>query len=263
MRFTDPPLNGDGIPPAGHRILTPRNDEARSANGPGRPTTMTHWSDRLRLLTACDPLLKWAATQESPLASWRSCEDGGWLLWIAATLDVDRRLIVTAACKCARLALPHVSEGEDRPLKAIEAAERWVDGLATIEEVRQAAYAAYAAESTASAAYAADAARAAASTAAYGAAYAADAAAYADAASAAVDADAAAAAAAADRAADAAYAAAPAGYAAFAAYNTVLRQCADIVRSIISEDVMLAAWTDEEDAQWHDDKGDGRERIDE
>src|SRR5690606_22357779 len=184
---------------------------------------------------ACDDSLRWAATQESPLAAWRSCEDGSWLLWIAARLDVDRRLVVQAACKCARLALAHVREGEDRPLKAIEAAERWVDGLAKIEEVRLAADAADAAESIAAdAVFAADAAYAAASAA---------------------DADFAAAAAA--RAARAAYAAADAvragrairaAYAAEAAdavdaaYNTVLSQCADIVRSVISEGVMLAAW---------------------
>src|SRR5690606_8268922 len=97
-----------------------------------------HWSASLPS-PACDDSLRWAATQESPLAAWRACEDGSWLLWIAARLGVDRRLVVTATCQCARLALPHVPEGEDRPLKAIEAAERWVDGLATIEEVRQAA----------------------------------------------------------------------------------------------------------------------------
>src|SRR5690606_20229077 len=174
-----------------------------------------HWSASLPS-PACDDSLRWAAKQESPLAAWRSCEDGSWLLWIAAHLGVDRRLVVQAACKCARLALPHVPEGENRPLKAIEAAERWVAGLATIKEVRQAATDADAAASTAFyaaravfAAYAVCAAASAARAAAASAACAAFAAYSADAA---------------DRAANAADAADADDYV------TVLSQCADIVR---------------------------------
>jgi hypothetical protein len=107
-----------------------------------------------------------------------------------------------AACACARLALPHAKDGAARA--AIEMAEAWCRGEATVEQVR-AAYAA--ADAAAAYAYAAT---DAAGAAAYAAAYAAAAAAYA--------------------AADAADAAAAAAADAAAARAATLRQCADIVR---------------------------------
>jgi hypothetical protein len=48
---------------------------------------------------------------------------------------LDRRLLVRAACAAARCALPYVPDSEHRPLAAIETAERWTRGDATIEEV--------------------------------------------------------------------------------------------------------------------------------
>ena len=51
-----------------------------------------------------------------------------------------------------RSVLPYVPVGEDRPRLAIELAEAWCNGRATIVEVRTAAYAAYAAYAAADAA---------------------------------------------------------------------------------------------------------------
>ncbi len=123
---------------------------------------------------ACRPALEWL--QARTLAeAWEQSERGDWLLWLAAKAGVDRRRLVMAACACARLALVHVPPGEERPRVAIETAEAWCRGEATIEQVRKASRnvdAAYAA------AAAADADAADAADAAY-AAYAADAAAYA------------------------------------------------------------------------------------
>ena len=73
------------------------------------------------------------------------------MLWACAALEVDRKLIVFAACQCARLALPHAKG--PAALNAIETAERWTRGEATIEQVRQASAAA--ASAAASATYAA------------------------------------------------------------------------------------------------------------
>jgi hypothetical protein len=124
------------------------------------------------------------------------------MLWFAAK-NADRKIVILAACACARTALKYVPEGEARPRIAIETAEAWARGEATLGQVSAAAHAAHAAY----AAYAAD---AAAYAAAY-AAYAADAAAY------------------------AAYAADAAAYAAYAAdaAHAALKGMADIVRKII------------------------------
>ena len=51
----------------------------------------------------------------------------------------ERRDLVLIACECARLSLKYVEYGRKQPLKAIETAEAWVRGEATVEEVRAAA----------------------------------------------------------------------------------------------------------------------------
>ena len=143
--------------------------------------------DYLGSLGACTEAREWAAGYSTLAEAWTACDRADWLLWYAGRHDdVDRRLLVRAACACARTALPHVPPGEDRPRLAIELAEAWCNGRATIVEVRAAAYAAdadaaYAANAAAYAAYAAYAAADAAADAAYAAYAAAAYAAYADA----------------------------------------------------------------------------------
>jgi hypothetical protein len=185
-------------------------------------------------LGACPEAVKWAGGK-TPKKAWETCNHGDWLLWVAGKIDIDRKLIVLAACACARTALKYVPMGEERPRKTIETAEAWTRGEATIEQLRVAADAAYAAVQAAF--HAADAA------------YAADAAAYAaHAAYAAVQAAFHAADAAAD-AAHAAYAAAHAAYAAAytAAYTAAIRKdMADIVRKIIPFSVIKQAIADYE-----------------
>ena len=197
--------------------------------------------DYLRSLGACPEAREWAAGYSTLAEAWTACERADWLLWYAGRHDdVDRRLLVRAACACARTALPHVPPGEDRPRLAIELAEAWCNGRATIVEVHTAAAyaAAYAAYADADAAYAANAAAYAAYAAA---AYAANAAAYAAyaAADAAYAADAAnaaayAAAAYAAYAADASYAAAAyAAYASYAAWSKAHLKMCVLVRALI------------------------------
>jgi hypothetical protein len=169
---------------------------------------MKSTKDILTKLGACSEAVKWAVRKTHKRA-WETCERGDWLLWIAAKLNVDRKKIVLAACACARTALKYVPAGEDRPRIAIEMAEAWTRGEATIDQARAAADAAYAAYAAADAAYAAYAA--------------------ADAARAAY--------AAARAAADAAFAADHAAYAVYAA----LKDVANIVRKIIPWNVIKKA----------------------
>ena len=154
-------------------------------------TTLSRW---LKRHGACAEAVKWAKPYKTLRGAWKACTRGDWMLWLARRAELcSRQELVLAACACARLALPYVKKGEKRPLAAIETAERWARGEATLEEVRSAAAAAADAYSAYSAASAYDAAYAAyddAAASAYSAAYAAaDAAAYAaDAADAAADA---------------------------------------------------------------------------
>ena len=110
------------------------------------PTTET--TDMQSLLAfardrgACREARVWLATQSDPRAAWEACERADWMIWYARRRDVDPKAFVRIACDCARTALPFVPEGENRPRLAIEAAERWMRGEATIDEVRDAANAA-------------------------------------------------------------------------------------------------------------------------
>ena len=119
------------------------------------PTTET--TDMQSLLAfardrgACAEARLWLNTQTDPHVAWEMCERPDWMIWFARRRNVERKVLVRIACDCARTVLRFVPEGEERPRLAIEAAERWTRDEATIDEVRAAAYAAYAA------AYAADA----------------------------------------------------------------------------------------------------------
>lgn len=94
---------------------------------------------------------KWIDTippERSPEDSYAACERGDWLIWLAARAGVDRRLVTLATCDCARTGLVHIPEGEDRPRRAIDVAEAWARGKATLDEVRRVEVDAYAAYDT-------------------------------------------------------------------------------------------------------------------
>jgi len=195
---------------------------------------MKSTKDILTELGACAEAVKWAG-RKTPKKAWETCKRGDWLLWIADKLNVGRKLLVLAACACARTALKYVPAGEERPRLAIEAAERWADN--PTEKNKVAAAAAGAAAAARAAAWTAgDAGVAAAARAAAGAAAAARAAAWT-----AGDAGAAAWAAAAARAA--AWTAGDAGAAAWAAAH---KDMAKIVRKIIPFSVICKAIADYE-----------------
>jgi hypothetical protein len=156
---------------------------------------------------ACGEARRWVAKSKgTPAQLWKKCQRADWMLWLAAQVGVDRKLLVLAACDCAETAPKH----KDVPaaVEAVRVARAWCEGKATIDEVRNARDKAWraAAAADAAAAYAA-------------AADAADAYAAADAAADAAD------------AADAAYAADAAAYA--AAYAKALASMATIVRKRI------------------------------
>jgi hypothetical protein len=130
-------------------------------------------------MRACREALEFLGGFETLDEAWQKCEQGDWMLWLAGKLSGEpmsdtRKPLVLAACECARLALLFTKKGEERPLRAIELAEKWAhgDSSITLDELRKAdAAAAYIADAAAYAAYSA-AADAAADAAAYVAAYA-------------------------------------------------------------------------------------------
>lgn len=112
---------------------------------------MTDLSDRARALGACPDAVKWLDGRTDPVAAWQECPRGDWMIWIIGKSGVSRQEVVLLACSCARLALPHVLKGEDRPRLALEAAEGWARGEVGIGEVRRVVKSAYAAADAADA----------------------------------------------------------------------------------------------------------------
>jgi len=104
----------------------------------------------LKHFHACKDARDWCADR-SIESAWKECERGDWMLWLAAKL-LERKIVVRAACACARTSLKFVKPGEDRQRIAIETAEKWCDGNASIEEVKCADAAADAADAAADAA---------------------------------------------------------------------------------------------------------------
>ena len=186
--------------------------------------TLMSLRDQLQQMEACPLAIEWVGDRDITTA-WAECHRGDWMLWLAARV-LDRPLLVRAACACAREALVHVPDGEDRPRVAIDTAEAWVCGDVELQEFRAAAGAA--AEAAAEAVYAVYVAESAAD--------ADNAAAYTAAAEAAVFAA---------NTADAADAAKAANAAACAAYayarRKSLAESADIIRSSIPVDVIEGA----------------------
>jgi hypothetical protein len=107
---------------------------------------------KLSSLRACHAAQAWTKGKSLEEA-WKTCEHADWMLWYAARV-CDRKTVVLAACACARTVLKYVPGGEDRPRIALETAEAWTRGEATIDQVKAAHAAAAAAYAAAAAAHA-------------------------------------------------------------------------------------------------------------
>jgi hypothetical protein len=89
--------------------------------------------DELFEIAACADATRWVG-ERSLEEAWEECPRGDWLLWYAQKVGVDRRLLVRAACACARQVLQYAIEPEAR--LAIETAEGWTRDEVAIETVR-------------------------------------------------------------------------------------------------------------------------------
>jgi hypothetical protein len=118
-------------------------------------TTNKQFREWLVRHKACAEALEWLGDR-TPQQAWDECPDPRWMLWWLGHTPHDRKTLVLCVCEIARTVLHLVPEGEDRPRIAIETAEAWARGNATIEQVQEAADAADADDAAfADAAYAA------------------------------------------------------------------------------------------------------------
>ena len=129
----------------------------------------TEFSQKLTILNACKEAIEWSAGKDLATA-WATCENGNWMLWLAAKCGVELRALTAAKAACAEFARPCITDL--RSIAALDTAHAFGRGECGADELAAAADAAY----TAVAPYAAAAATYAANSA-YNAATAADAAA--------------------------------------------------------------------------------------
>jgi hypothetical protein len=127
----------------------------------------------LRTIEACNDSIAWMGSlppDTTPETAWTICPRGDWLIWLLGRLHVrgliSRQTLVLASCASARTALRHLAgtPWETACCEAINVAEQWCHGEATLDDVRAAtravwqarrADAAYADAAYADAAYAA------------------------------------------------------------------------------------------------------------
>ena len=122
-------------------------------------TAATILSDEHHVCTESTAWIRSLPPDTTARQAWQLCQRGDWMLWLLGHLSGPpessaRKRLVLCCCEVARLAIVHVHAGEYRPRIAIETAEAWARGQATIEQVIAAASAAASAADSA-AAYAA------------------------------------------------------------------------------------------------------------
>jgi hypothetical protein len=113
--------------------------------------------DIKRLGSMCGDGLKFYKQFDIFESAWTACERGDWMLYIAALLEVDKRVLTLSKGHCANT-VRHLMLDE-RSIKAVDIAIAYGEGRATENELNAAFiaayYAAYAADNCDDAAYAA------------------------------------------------------------------------------------------------------------
>ena len=99
-------------------------------------TTAKPFIEELRRINACEEAFERADKFDTAQEAWDGCERGDDMLWLCGQYSGEpesdaRKKVVLVTCECVRPSLKFVTEGEERPRKAIEAAEDWARGGAT------------------------------------------------------------------------------------------------------------------------------------
>ena len=81
----------------------------------------------------CREGLEYYESQESSASACNNCPRGDWMLWIAARLEIDHRILTRAKALCANT-VRHLMK-DRRSTDAIDAAFRYADGEISREEL--------------------------------------------------------------------------------------------------------------------------------
>lgn len=110
----------------------------------GKRTMSTELMQLLKSHRACDDAVKWCKQFKTPAAAWKACQKPEWMLWALDALGIkDDQKSRLFACWCVRQVWNLLTD--ERSKKAVEVAELFVAGKATIQELDAARAAASAA----------------------------------------------------------------------------------------------------------------------
>src|SRR5574340_86155 len=103
-------------------------------------------------LEPCEEAADWLELQPDPQTAWQTCHQSDWMVWLLNELNYsDERVLRLYACWCARET--PLADGrrvwdlmtDERSRAAVEVAERFATGEATLKELRAASDAAWSA----------------------------------------------------------------------------------------------------------------------
>jgi hypothetical protein len=109
---------------------------------------------KLKELDACDEAIEWAKDYDNLQQAWYNCQRCDWMIWLINKMewsnDKDLRLMAVAFARQVQ----HLMK-DQRSINALDVAERYANGEATVDELTAAWTAAWAAAEAAGAAWAA------------------------------------------------------------------------------------------------------------
>ncbi len=94
-----------------------------------------HWTEKLVKLGACSGAVEWCRDYKTFKQAWDTCNRLDWLLWLIYKKK-GRKVVVRLACQYARLSLPYTTDPVAE--NTIETVEAWIEGKATVQQVRKA-----------------------------------------------------------------------------------------------------------------------------
>jgi hypothetical protein len=68
------------------------------------------WTDKLRILDACDVAIRWASAYPTAQAAWDECSRPGWMIWLALKTGVSEQVVKRVAVRMAPLVRHQVFE---------------------------------------------------------------------------------------------------------------------------------------------------------
>ncbi len=127
-----------------------------------------NWIEKLRKQDACWEAIDWASDYKTPQAAWNACEDAEWMLWAwdrncGKIGSKSHKKMILCCVEIAKNSVKYIKNKEVKMLvkKSLKTTERWASGekSVTLEDVKNAAYAARYPNAAGYAAYAARSAR--------------------------------------------------------------------------------------------------------